>query len=74
MTSGHWDKQIQVYDPAVARKQVAAQGNAGEGDRNVGSKSASRNPPAEQGAILAGGGRHSNAARRYQQATRYAAQ
>jgi hypothetical protein len=42
MTSGHRNKQIQVYDPAVAGKQVVAQENAGQGDRNVGNKSAGR--------------------------------
>jgi hypothetical protein len=39
VTSGHRDKQIQVYDPAIAGKQAIVQGNAGQGDWNVGNKS-----------------------------------
>jgi hypothetical protein len=33
VTSGRWDKQIQVYDPAIAGKQAVTQGNASQGDR-----------------------------------------
>jgi hypothetical protein len=40
VTFGHRDKQIQVYDPAITRKQAIVQGNAGLGDKNVGNKSA----------------------------------
>jgi hypothetical protein len=39
VTSGRRDKQIQVYDPAIAGKQVIIQGNAGQADKNVGIKS-----------------------------------
>jgi hypothetical protein len=36
VTSGHRDKQIQVYDSAIAGKQAVVQGNAGQGNKNVG--------------------------------------
>jgi hypothetical protein len=39
VTSGRRDKQIQVYDPAIAGKKAVTQGNAGQGDRNVSNKS-----------------------------------
>jgi hypothetical protein len=48
VTSGHRDKQIQVYDPAIAGKQAMVQGNAGQGDQNIGNKSAGQNVPAGQ--------------------------
>jgi hypothetical protein len=56
VTSGRQDKQIQVYDPAIAEKQAIVQGNAGQGDKNVGNKNAGQNMPAGQGARSAGGG------------------
>jgi hypothetical protein len=40
VTSGRRDKQIQVYDPAIAEKQAIVQGNAGQGSKNVSNKSA----------------------------------
>jgi hypothetical protein len=46
VTSGRWDKQIQVYDPAIAGKQVMVQNNAGEADKNVGNKNVGQNVPA----------------------------
>jgi hypothetical protein len=46
VTSGRRNKQIQVYDPAIAGKQAMVQGNAGQGDRNVGKKSVGQNVPA----------------------------
>jgi hypothetical protein len=49
-----------VYDPAIAEKKAMTQGNAGQGDRNVGNKSAGQNYPVGQGARLAGGGRNNN--------------
>jgi hypothetical protein len=64
MTSGCRDKQIQVYDPAIAGKQAIVQGNAGQGDRNVGNKSAGQNVSARQGACSAGGGWNNSAAQR----------
>jgi hypothetical protein len=64
VTSGRWDKQIQVYDPAIAGKQAVVQGNAGQGDKNVGNKSAGQNMPAGQGARSASGGRNNSATRR----------
>jgi hypothetical protein len=68
VTSGRRDKQIQVYDPAITGKQVMVQGNAGQGDRNVGNKSAGQNVLAGQGARSAGGGRNNSVARRQQRA------
>jgi hypothetical protein len=38
VTSGRRDKQIQVYDPAVAGKQVMVEKNAGQADKYVGNK------------------------------------
>jgi hypothetical protein len=67
VTSGRRDKQIQVYDPAIAKKQVIVQKNAGEVDKNVGNKNTGQNVPAGQGARSAGGGRSNSAARRQQQ-------
>jgi hypothetical protein len=40
VTSGRQDKQIQVYDPAIARKQAIVQKSAGQADKYVGSKKA----------------------------------
>jgi hypothetical protein len=74
VTSGHRDKQIQVYDPAIVGKKVLAQGNAGQGDRNVGNKSADQNPPDGQGACSAGGGRNNNISRHQQQGAGYVVQ
>jgi hypothetical protein len=67
VTSGRRDKQIQVYDPVIAEKQVIVQKNAGEANKNVGNKNVSQNVLAEQGARSAGGGRSNSAARRQQQ-------
>jgi hypothetical protein len=64
VTSGCRDKQIQVYDPAITRKQAVVQGNVGQADKNVGNKSAGQNMSAEQGARSADGGRNNSAARR----------
>jgi hypothetical protein len=64
--SGRRDKQIQVYDPAIAGKQAIVQGNAGQGGKNVGNKSAGQNVLAGQGARSASGGRNNSAARRQQ--------
>jgi hypothetical protein len=66
VTSGRRDKQIQVYDPAIAEKQAVVQKSADQADKNVGSKKAGQNVPAGQGAALAGGGQ-SNSAARHQQ-------
>jgi hypothetical protein len=74
VTSGRRDKQIQVYDPAIAGKQVIVQKNAGEADKNVGNKNVGQNVPAGQGARSAGGGRSNSAARRQQQGTGNAVQ
>jgi hypothetical protein len=74
VTSGRWDKQIQVYDPAIARKQAIVQKNAGQADKNVGNKSASQNVLAGQGARSAGGSRSNSAARRQQQGAGYVVQ
>jgi hypothetical protein len=52
-----------VYDPAIAGKQAMTQGNAGQGDRQVGNKSASQNYPTGQGARSAGGGQNNNLTR-----------
>jgi hypothetical protein len=38
VTSGHRDKQIQVYDPAIAEKQPMVQKSAGQANKYVGSK------------------------------------
>jgi hypothetical protein len=40
VTSGRRDKQIQVYDLAIAEKQAIVQKSAGQFDKNVGSKKA----------------------------------
>jgi hypothetical protein len=69
VTSGRQDKQIQVYDPAIARKQVIVQKNAGKADKNVG-----QDVPAGQGARSAGGGRGNSTARHQQQGARNAVQ
>jgi hypothetical protein len=74
VTSGHRDKQIQVYDPAIAGKQAIVQKNAGQADKNVGNKSVSQNVPAGQGACSAGCGRSNSAARRQQQGAGYVVQ
>jgi hypothetical protein len=74
VTSGRRDKQIQVYDPAIAEKQAIVQKNAGEADKNVGNKNAGQNVPAGQGARSAGGGRSNSDARRQQQGAGYAVQ
>jgi hypothetical protein len=74
VTSGCRDKQIQVYDSAIAGKQVVVQGNAGQGDKNVGNKSAGQNMPAGQEARLAGGGQNNSATWCQQQGTGYAVQ
>jgi hypothetical protein len=63
-----------VYDPAIAGKKAVTQGNAGQGDRNVGNKSAGQNPPAGQGAHSAGGGRNNNISRHQQQGAGYVVQ
>jgi hypothetical protein len=62
VTSGRRDKQIQVYDPAIAGKQAIVQGNASQGDKNVGNKSVGQNMPAGQGARSVGGGWNNSAA------------
>jgi hypothetical protein len=74
VTSGRRDKQIQVYDPAIAEKQAIVQKSAGQADKNVGSKKASQNVPAGQGAGSAGGGRSNSAAQRQQQGAGHAVQ
>jgi hypothetical protein len=74
VTLGSRNKQIQVYDPAIAGKQAFVQENAGQADKNVGSKHAGQNVPAGQGARSAGGGRSNSAARRQQQGAGYAVQ
>jgi hypothetical protein len=74
VTSGRRDKQIQVYDPAIAGKQAVAQKSAGQADKNVGNKKAGQNMPAGQGAGSAGGGRSNSAARRQQQGAGHAVQ
>jgi hypothetical protein len=74
VTSSRQDKQIQVYDPAIARKQAMVQEKAGQGDQNVGNKSAGQNPLAGQGARSAGGGRNNNMYRRQQQGAGYVVQ
>jgi hypothetical protein len=74
VTSGRRDKQIQVYDPAIAGKQAVAQKSAGQADKNVGNKKAGQNMPAGQGAGSAGGGRSNSAARHQQQGAGHAVQ
>jgi hypothetical protein len=74
VTSRRRDKQIQVYDPAIAGKQVMVQQNAGQADKNVGNKNVGQNVPAGQGARSAGGGQSNSAARRQQQGAGYAVQ
>jgi hypothetical protein len=74
VTSGRRDKQIQVYDPEIAGKQAMVQENAGQGDQNVGNKSASQNPPAGQGACSTGGGRNNNMSRCQQKGAEYVVQ
>jgi hypothetical protein len=49
-----------VYDLAITGKQAMMQRNAGQGDRNVGNKSAGQNYPAGRGARSAGGGQNNN--------------
>jgi hypothetical protein len=67
VTSGRRDKQIQVYDPAVAGKQAMVEKNAGQADKYVGSKKQGQSMPAGQGAGAVGGGRSNSAIRRQQQ-------
>jgi hypothetical protein len=67
VTSGRRDKQIQVYDPAVAGKQAMVQKNVGQADKYVGSKKPGQSVPAGQAAGAAGGGRSNSAIRRQQQ-------
>jgi glucan-binding YG repeat protein len=67
VTSGRRDKQIQVYDPAIAGKQAVAQKDAGPADKNVGNKNAGQNVPAGQKAFSAGAGWSTSAARCQQQ-------
>jgi hypothetical protein len=74
VTSGRRDKQIQVYDPAIAGKQAMVQKNAGQGDKNVGNKSVGQNVPARKGARSAGAGQNNSAGRRQQQGAGYAVQ
>jgi hypothetical protein len=64
VTSGRRDKQIQVYDPAIAGKQVMVQKNADQANKYVGSKKPSESVPAGHGAGAAGGGRSNSAAQR----------
>jgi hypothetical protein len=74
VTSGRREKQIQVYDLAIAGKKAVMQGNANQGDQNVGNKSACQNPPVGQGARSAGGGWNNNMSRCQQQGTGYVVQ
>jgi hypothetical protein len=74
VTSGRRDKQIQVYDPAIASKQVMVQKNAGLADKYVSSKKPGQSVPAGHGAGTAGGGRSNSVARRQQQGAGGAAQ
>jgi hypothetical protein len=67
VTSGRRDKQIQVYDPAVAGKQVMVQKNVSHADKYVGNKKPGQNMPAGHGAGTAGGGRSNSAVRCQQQ-------
>jgi hypothetical protein len=63
VTSGHQDKQIQVYDPAVAGKQAMVEKNVDQADKYVGSKKPGQGMPAGHGAGAAGGGRSNSAVR-----------
>jgi hypothetical protein len=74
VTSGRREKQIQVYDSAVAGKQAMVQKSAGQADKYVGSKKPSQSVPAGHGVGTAGGGRSNSAARRQQQGAGGAAQ
>jgi hypothetical protein len=74
VTSGRRDKQIQVYDPAIAGKQAMVQKSAGQADKNVGSKKAGQNVPAGHRAASAGGGQSNSAAQRQQQGAGHAVQ
>jgi hypothetical protein len=74
VTSGRRDKQIQVYDPAIAGKQPMVQKSAGHADRYVGNKKPSQNVPAGQGVGAAGAGRSNSAVWRQQQGAEGAAQ
>jgi hypothetical protein len=69
VTSGRRDKQIQVYDPAVAGKQAIVQKSAGQADKYVGNKKPDQNVLAGQGAGTAGGGRSNSAAQHQRQGT-----
>jgi hypothetical protein len=62
VNSGRQDKQIQVYDPAIAGKQAIVQKSVGQADKYVGSKKAGHNMLAGQGAALVGGGQSNSAA------------
>jgi hypothetical protein len=74
VTFGRRDKQIQVYDPAIAKKQVMVQGNVGQGDQNISNKSVGQNVPAGQGARSAGAGQNNSATLCQQRGTGYAVQ
>jgi hypothetical protein len=74
VTSGRRDKQIQVYDPAIAGKQAMTHKSAGHADKIVGNQKAGQNVPAGHGAASAGGGRSNSAARRQQQGAGHAMQ
>jgi hypothetical protein len=74
VTSSRRDKQIQVYDPAIAGKQAMVEKNAGQADKYVGNKKLGQSMPAGQGAGAARGGRSNSAARRQQQGAGGAAQ
>jgi hypothetical protein len=74
VTSGRRDKQIQVYDPAIAGKQAVVQKSAGQADKYVGNKKPGQSVPAGQGVGAAGGGRSNSAARCQQQGAEGAAQ
>jgi hypothetical protein len=67
VTSGYRDKQIQVYDPAIAGKQPMVQKSAGQANKYVSSKKPGENVPAGQGAGAAGADRSNSAVRRKQQ-------
>jgi hypothetical protein len=73
VTSGR-DKQIQVYDPAIAGKQPVVQKSAGQADKYVGSKKPGQNVPVGQGVGAAGAGWSNSAARHLQQGAGGAAQ
>jgi hypothetical protein len=74
VTSSHRDKQIQVYDPAIAGKQQVVQKSVGQADKYVGSKKPGQNVPAEEGTGAADAGRSNSAVRRQQQGAGGAAQ